>query len=105
MQLEAGDGLVPRSRWQHRLQICKVNRLATDTAVVDQLRQLNCHVQMEECMDECTRCERLAFALVDGRIRTAVSARDFVDLISRANPQGNPEGDAGRNRASEPGKR
>jgi len=96
---------VPESKWQHRLQVCKVNRLAIDHEVVDQLRQLDCQVQLEECLDECSRCERIAFALVDGRIRTAATARGLAESIVRSTYISHRERTVGRNRGAEPGKR
>ncbi len=69
---------MPRKRRRHRLQICAENQLARRPDLLRELEEAGCVIEREECLDQCTRCNHCAFALVSGRYRFARSAEEFV---------------------------
>jgi uncharacterized protein YuzB (UPF0349 family) len=61
-----------------RLQICASNQLARRPDLIKQLKEEGWVVEMEECLDECTRCSSYAFALVAGRFVFAATPDEFL---------------------------
>jgi uncharacterized protein YuzB (UPF0349 family) len=63
---------------RRRLQICASNQLARRPDVIKQLKEEGWVVEVEECLDECTRCPSYAFALVAGRFAFAANPEEFL---------------------------
>lgn len=74
--------------FRRRLQVCRGNRLAQRGELLEILRAEGFVVEMEECLDQCTRCDGCAFALAVGRFQFAPTADDLVRRIRRS-PRGN----------------
>lgn len=70
---------LPRRR---RLQICASNLLARRPDLLRQLEAEGCIIETEECLDQCTRCECCAFALVDGHFCFTPNPEEFYRQIS-----------------------
>lgn len=65
------------------MQICKQNRLARSPGILERLQAAGWLVEVEECLDECTRCQRIAIALVAGRLEWAHSTADLIALLEQ----------------------
>lgn len=63
---------------RRRLQICASNPLARRPDLLRQLAEQGCLVETETCLDQCTRCESCAFALVNGRFVYAPTPEEFL---------------------------
>lgn len=63
---------------RHRLQICASNLLARRPDLLRKLEEAGCAIETEECLDQCTRCESCAFALVDGHFLFSPSPAEFT---------------------------
>lgn len=62
---------------RHRLQICVSNQLARRPDLLRILAEEGCILETEECLDQCTRCESCAFALVDGHFLFSPTPDEF----------------------------
>lgn len=60
------------------LQICASNRLAQQPELLEELADHGCLVEREKCLDQCTRCEAYAFALVSGQFLFAENAEELL---------------------------
>ncbi|HWI50577.1 MAG TPA: DUF1450 domain-containing protein [Symbiobacteriaceae bacterium] len=67
-----------RKTGRRRLQICAESRLARQTDMLTQLKESGYIVETESCLDQCTRCECCAFALVCGRLETARTPEELL---------------------------
>lgn len=65
---------LPRRR---RLQICASNQLARRPDLLRRLEEEGCTIETEACLDQCTRCESCAFALVDGHFLFSPTPDEF----------------------------
>ena len=61
-----------------RMQVCAVNLLTRRADILSQLAKAGCIVETVGCLDECTRCESCALALVSGRIVAAATPEEFL---------------------------
>lgn len=70
------------------VQVCASNPAARPDGLPDRLGQDPGRYVVERvsCLDSCTLCERLAFALVNGRLLTAESVAELVAEIRREEP-------------------
>lgn len=65
-----------------RLQICAEGRLARRIDILTELKTRGYVVEVESCLDECTRCESSAFALVHGRLEFATTPEELLAKLS-----------------------
>ncbi|HLN61146.1 MAG TPA: DUF1450 domain-containing protein [Symbiobacteriaceae bacterium] len=63
---------------RRRLQICASNPLAHRPDLIRELNEHDCTVETEQCLDQCTRCESCAFAMVNGRFVYAPTPEELV---------------------------
>lgn len=63
---------------RRRLQICSSNVMAKRPELIKALQEKGYTVEIESCLDQCTRCESCAFALVYGRFRFAANPEAFL---------------------------
>lgn len=68
---------------RHRLQVCRFNRFARAEDALAKLRATGTVVEVEECLDQCTRCEGCAFALVSGAFEFAPTVEELLRRIRR----------------------
>lgn len=61
-----------------RVQLCAANGVARSPEAVAKLHSLGYIVEVEECLDQCTRCESCALALVGGTFAFATTPGDLV---------------------------
>lgn len=85
---------------QRRLQVCRRNRLARRQDLLGGLQAEACRIEFEECLDQCTRCDSRAFALVSGRFLFASSSEEFMRRIRKAR-RGNDSQKGGGDPASQ----
>lgn len=64
-----------------RVQICRENSSLQHPEFLNTLRALGHKVEVEECLDECTRCETCAFALVSGRLLVAGTPEELLHTM------------------------
>lgn len=67
-----------------RMQICANNRLARRPELAEKLRSMGYILEIESCLDQCTRCDHCAFALVCGRFLFGRTSEDFVRKLKVA---------------------
>lgn len=65
-----------------RLQICAEGRMARRTDILTELKARGYVVEVESCLDECTRCETCAFALIHGRLEFAKTPDELLAKLS-----------------------
>jgi uncharacterized protein YuzB (UPF0349 family) len=66
------------SKRRRRLQICASNKLAGRPDVIKQIEEQGWLVEIEQCLDQCTRCSACAFALVSGRFLFAAGPEELL---------------------------
>lgn len=88
------------SEYGRRLQVCRVNRLARQGDALRALEEMGWRVEIEECLDRCTRCEGCAFALVSGEYLFARNEGEFLKRIQKVR-QGKLSGKGGASIASQ----
>jgi uncharacterized protein YuzB (UPF0349 family) len=72
---------------RRRMQICLENRLARRPDLLDQLRGHGYAVETEACLDQCTRCDTCALALVCGRFEYGDTADELVRKLRKESPR------------------
>lgn len=87
------------SEYGRRLQVCRINRLAQGRDTLRALEEMGWRVEIEECLDRCTRCDGCAFALVAGEYLFARSEGEFLKRIQKVR-QGKLSGKGGASIAS-----
>lgn len=69
---------------RRRLQVCATNRMARRPDLLRRLTDEGCVVEIVECLDQCTLCEHICFALVSGTFEYAASPEELTEkLLSR----------------------
>lgn len=66
---------------RQRIQVCAANHLARRPELIQQLRHEGAAVELVECLDQCTRCDRTSFALVGGTFHYASTPEELVGEI------------------------
>lgn len=68
---------------RRRLQLCAGNPLARRDDIRRQLEGAGCVIEVEDCLDQCTRCAGCAFALVAGEYLFAATPEEFLRKVTR----------------------
>ncbi|MFZ5815884.1 MAG: DUF1450 domain-containing protein [Bacillota bacterium] len=66
---------------RRRLQVCGANRLARRPDILQRLRAAGAVIEIVECLDQCTRCEKSCFALVSGAFEYAETPEEFLEKL------------------------
>lgn len=66
------------SKRRRRLQIYASNQLARRPDAIQRIQEQGWVVEIEQCLDKCTRCSSSAFALVSGRFLFAADPEELL---------------------------
>lgn len=66
---------------RRRLQICASNRLAHRPDLLRRITEEGGVVEIVECLDQCTRCDKTCFALVSGALQYAPTPEELCEKI------------------------
>lgn len=63
------------------VQVCRNNQVGRSPEILESLRKAGWAVDVEDCLDQCTRCDFHAMALVRGRFLIRDTAEELEQAL------------------------